>query len=213
MAVGFGSYGKAFRRFTDRERREYLRAYYACVSFTDAQVGRVLDALDRHQLWERTLVVFMSDHGFHLGEREWWSKNTLFERSCRAPLMVAGPGIQPGRARGLVEAIDLYPTLVDLCQLRHPTGWRVPAFARLLEDSQAPGKPFAYTMVSRGHRDRGDSIRTDRWRYTQWSDGSRELYDHEVDPEECQNLAGLHERVGTEKEMRRLLDRVHATQD
>ena len=101
LAIGFGEYGEAFGAFTDKERMEFLRAYYACTTFMDAQVGRVLAALDRLKLRERTLVIFIGDHGYHLGERDWWNKNTLFDRSCRAPLIVAGPGVKAGRARGL----------------------------------------------------------------------------------------------------------------
>jgi len=189
-AVGFGAYGEAFRRFTDKERREFLRAYYACASFMDAQVGRVLDALDRRRLWDRTLVILLGDHGYHLGERQWWNKNTLFDRSCRAPLIIAGPGVKPGVARGLVEFVDLYPTIADYCGLKPPSNLAGQTLRPLLEDPSRPGKKVAFTLVTRGSKVRGDSIRTDRWRYTEWSDGARELYDHAADPEENHNLAG-----------------------
>ena len=122
LAVGFGAFGEAFGKFTDTERMEFLRAYYACTSFMDAQVGRVLDALDRRQLWDRTVVIFIGDHGYHLGERDWWNKNTLFDRSCRAPLIIAAPGVSPGVARGLVEFVDLYPTIAEFAGLKPPTG-------------------------------------------------------------------------------------------
>lgn len=187
-AVGFGAYGEAFRRFTDRERMEFLRAYYACTSFMDAQVGRLLEVLDRHHLWDCTLVILIGDHGYHLGEREWWNKNTLFDRSCRAPLIIAGPGIKPGVARGLVEFVDLYPTIADYCGLKPPSNLAGQSLRPLLEDPARSGKPAAFTMVTRGPKVRGDSIRTDRWRYTQWSDGARELYDHAADPEENHNV-------------------------
>ncbi len=107
QAVGFGAYGVAFGKFTDREWRELLRAYCAGTSFMDAQLGRVLDALDKNKLWDKTLVIFVGDNGYHTGERKWWNKNTLFERSCRAPLVIAAPGLKgwpddplAGRVRG-----------------------------------------------------------------------------------------------------------------
>jgi iduronate 2-sulfatase len=194
LAVGFGGLGAAFAQFTDRERLEFLRAYYACTSFMDTQVGRVLATLDRLQLWEKTIVIFLGDHGYHLGEREWWNKNTLFERSCRAPLLIAAPGIKPGVARGIVEFVDLYPTVAELCGLTPPPHLAGQSLRPLLRDPAAPGKPAAFTLVTRGSV-RGDSIRTDRWRFTRWSDGAVELYDHASDPEEDRNVAAKHPEV------------------
>ena len=190
LAVGFGAYGEAFDRFTDRERREFHRAYLACTSFMDAQVGRVLDELDRRNLWNNTVVIFIGDHGYHLGERDWWNKNTLFDRSCRAPLIIAAPGIEPGVAEGLVEFVDLLPTVADFCGVQPPRRLAGQSLRPLLKDPSKPGKSAAFTIVTRGPAQRGHSIRTDRWRYTEWSDGERELYDHHADPEETKNLAG-----------------------
>jgi uncharacterized sulfatase len=205
LAVGFGDFGAAFARFTDQDRREFLRAYYAGVSFMDAQVGRVLEALDRLKLWERTIVIFVGDHGYHLGERNWWNKNTLFERSCRAPLLIAAPGVQPGVARGLVEFIDLFPTVADCCGLQTPAGLPGTSLRPQLNDAAAPGKPAAFTIVTRGERQRGDTIRTDRWRYTQWSDGAKELYDHTLDPQETRNLAHSQDAAAVMRELARQL--------
>jgi uncharacterized sulfatase len=189
LAVGFGGFGEAFGKFTDVERLEFLRAYYACASFMDAQVGRVLDTLDRLDLWDNTVVIFLGDHGYHLGEREWWNKNTLFDRSCRAPLIIAAPGVKPGTAaRGLVEFVDLYPTIAELCGVTAPSGLAGQSLRPLLADPTRHGKSAALTIVTRGPQQRGDSIRTDRWRYTEWSDGARELYDHVADPEETINV-------------------------
>ncbi len=188
LAVGFGGYGEAFGKFTDVERLEFLRAYYACTSFMDAQVGRVLDTLDRLELWDNTVVIFLGDHGYHLGERNWWNKNTLFDRSCRAPLIIAAPGVKPGAVRGLVEFVDLYPTIADLCGVNTPAGLAGQSLRPLLDDPTRAGKSAAFTIVTRGQKQRGDSIRTDRWRYTEWSDGARELYDHTRDPEETKNV-------------------------
>lgn len=195
LAVGFGELGAAFAKFTDRERHEFLRAYYACTSYMDAQVGRVLAALDRLQLWDRTVVIFLGDHGYHLGERDWWNKNTLFERSCRAPLMIAAPGIKPGVARGIVEFVDLFPTVAELCGLAPPPRLDGQSLVPLLRDPASPGKSAALTLVVRGANQRGDSLRTERWRYTRWSDGTAELYDHAADPEETNNVAAAHPEV------------------
>jgi iduronate 2-sulfatase len=195
LAVGFGAFGTAFGKFTDRERQEFHRAYYACTSFMDAQVGRVLTALDRLNLWDRTLVVLLGDHGYHLGERNWWNKNTLFERSCRAPLLIAAPGVKPGVARGLAEFVDLYPTLADFAGLVPPSPLAGQSLRPLLANPSLAGKPAALTLVTRGPGQRGDSIRNDRWRYTAWSDGQRELYDHASDPEETRNVVAIHADV------------------
>lgn len=188
LAVGFGAYGQALGKFTDAERMEVHRAYLACTSFMDAQVGRVLDELDRRKLWDNTVVIFIGDHGYHLGEREWLNKNTLFDRSCRVQLIIAAPGIKPGVAKGLVEFVDLLPTVADFCGVKTPSGLAGQSLRPLLEDPSKPGKPAVFTIVTRGPKNRGDSIRTDRWRYTEWSDGSRELYDHSTDPAETRNL-------------------------
>lgn len=195
LAVGFGAFGEVFRSFTDKERMEFLRAYYACTTFMDAQVGRVLAALDRLKLTERTLIIFIGDHGYHLGERDWWNKNTLFDRSCRAPLIVAGPGVKPGHANGLVEFVDLYPTIAEHAGVKSPGGLAGRSLWSQLKNPDAPGKEAVFTMVTRGPQQRGDSIRTDRWRYTEWSDGGRELYDHVTDSQETRNVAASNKDV------------------
>ena len=190
LALGDG-FATAFAKFTDRERMDFLRAYYAGVSFTDANVGRLMAALDRLSLWERTIVVFIGDHGYHLGERGWWNKHTLFERAARAPLIICAPGVKPGVARGLVEFVDLYPTLADLCGLALPHAGAGKSLRPLLENPARAGRDAAFTMVVRGARNSGRSIRTDRWRYIAWNDGAAgdELYDHDADPQEMRNLA------------------------
>jgi len=200
LAVGFGDYGKEFAKFTEVERKEFQRAYYAGVSFMDAQVGRVMEALDRRQLWDKTVVIFISDHGYHLGERQWWNKNTLFERSTRAPLIIAAPGVKAGVVKGIVEFVDLYPTITDLCGVKPPPGLAGQSLRPWLRDPARPGKEAAYTIVTRGPNQRGESVRTDRWRFTLWSDGSKELYDHASDPQETSNLAAASgmEKVITE---------------
>jgi uncharacterized sulfatase len=192
-AVGFGEYGKAFAKFTDQEWRELFRAYLAATSFMDAQLGRVLDALDKHHLWDKTIVIFVGDHGYHTGERKWWNKNTLFERSCRAPLVITAPSMKGGQtSRSLVEFVDLYPTIADFCGLKMPHAAPGASLRPVLADPTASVKNAAFTLVTRGPKLHGQSIRTTRWRFTLWSDDQTELYDHDADPEELHNVAGQH---------------------
>ena len=197
-----------FAAFTDRERAEFRRAYYAGTSFVDAQLGKLLEVLDRRSAWDDTILVFLGDHGYHLGEHGWWNKVTVFELCARTPLIVWAPGLAGmGRSTsGIVEFLDIYPTLADLAGLTPPTGLQGTSFKPLLDDSDRPGKPWAYTQVTRGDR-MGRSLRTDHWRYTEWEDGKSgvELYDHRSDPLEYQNLAGRDELRAVEEEHRALL--------
>ena len=167
-----------------------LRAYCAGTTFMDAQLGRVLNALDRHKLWDKTIVVFVGDHGYHTGERRWWNKNTLFERSCRTPLIITAPGVKGGQlSRSLVEFVDLYPTITELCGLTAPHEMAGLSLKPILADPVATIKDAAFTLVTRSPKLHGQSGRTTRWRFTQWSDGALELYDHDNDPEENHNIA------------------------
>ena len=206
-AVGFGTYAEAFAKLTDQEWRELFRAYCAGTSFMDAQLGRVLDALDKHQLWDKTVVIFVGDHGYHTGERQWWNKNTLFERSCRAPFIIAAPGMKGGQTtRSLVEFVDLYPTVADFCSLKMPHVAAGTSLRPVLEKPDARVKDAAFTLVTRGSKLHGQSMRTARWRFTRWSDGRTELYDHDQDPEEHHNVAEQHADVvsGLTKQLRNI---------
>jgi len=177
-----------------------LQAYYACVSFVDAQVGRLLAALDRLKLAENTIVVFWSDHGYHLGEHNGiWQKRTLFEQAARAPLIIRAPGAR-GNGRScsrIVEFVDIYPTVAALAGVPVPEGLDGRSLGPLLDDPGASWDGFAVTQVLRPADKRlssavmGCSIRTERWRYTEWAEGREgvELYDHRNDPLEFNNLA------------------------
>jgi arylsulfatase A-like enzyme len=190
-----------FAKFTDDDRLDFLRAYLAGVSFMDAQVGRLLDTLDRLDLWDNTVVIFLGDHGYHLGERGWWNKSTLFDRSCRAPLIIAAPGAKGGQTHASpVEFVDLYPTVADICGVTAPHPLAGRSLRPVLADPTRPHKDAAFTLVTRGARHHGRSVRTARWRFTQWSDGATELYDHDADPEETRNLAdeAVHAEVITD---------------
>jgi len=202
-AVGFGDYGTAFAAFTDREWSELFRAYCACTSFMDAQLGKILDALDKTGLWDNTVVVFVGDHGYHTGERLWWNKNTLFERSCRAPLIIAAPGMKGSQvSRSLVEFVDLYPTIADFCGLKVPHATAGISLRPVLASPAMNVKDAAFTLVSRDSKLFAQSVRTARWRFTRWSDGQTELYDHDQDPEEFHNVAGQQPSVVKELAVR-----------
>jgi hypothetical protein len=188
--------------------RQFLRCYYAGVTFMDAQVGKLLEALDRLGLAENTIVVLIGDHGYHLGEHGWWNKNTLFEMSCRPPLIVAVPGSK-GQGKScarLVEFVDLYPTLTELCGLKTPVKLEGTSFRPLLHEPERPWKKAAFTQVQRG-KVAGYTVRTERWRYTEWDGGKAgvELYDHNSDPGEYHNLAAEPQYAMTVEEMRKLL--------
>jgi uncharacterized sulfatase len=169
------------------EARRAIQAYYACMSHADDLVGRVLGALDELGLRESTVVVFLGDHGFHLGERGLWSKSTLYEESTRVPLIVATPGLEPGVSTEPVELVDLYPTLCDLCALPRPETLQGESLLPALEHPGRPRDRAAYTVIGY-RRVNGRSLRTGRHRYTEWRDGTRELFDHQTNPRELVNL-------------------------
>jgi uncharacterized sulfatase len=209
LSIGGGTFVEAFNAFTDQERLEFLRAYYAGVSFTDAQVGRLMDALDRLKLWDKTLVIFAGDNGYHHNERNWWNKNTLFERSCRVPLIIVAPGAKGGQVcRSLVELVDLYPTVADFCGLQPPHKLAGQSLRPQLGDPARKARDAAFTLVTRGQGKYGQSVRTERWRFTQWSDGNEELYDEINDPQETRDLAKETEQATLIQELKRLLERV-----
>lgn len=204
-ALGLASYKREQDKLTDDLRRECIQAYFASISFMDAQVGRVLDALDRHGFAENTIVVFTSDHGYHLGEHGLWQKQSLFEESARVPLIIAAPsvGTTGAVARAPVGLIDLYPTLTELCGVDAPTNLQGQSLVPMLRDPETKGRGWALTQVMRGggggRRVFGYSLRTPRWRYTEWDEGNRgrELYDHDSDPKELTNLADAAAHAGT----------------
>ena len=206
-----GGWIKDFAAFSDDDRRSFLQAYLAGVSFMDAQVGRLLDALDRLHLTKNTIIVFLGDNGYHLGERGWWNKNTLFERSCRVPLIIAAPGIKSGQVcLSPVELVDIYPTLADLCGQKPAHALAGKSLRRALEDATREHKPAAFTLVTRGPKNFGQSVRTRRWRFTRWSDGAMELYDHDVDPQETRDVSAAPENAAVLTELKAHLDTLPA---
>ena len=182
---------------SDAKTLELIRAYAASTSYMDAQVGRILDELDALSLTERTVIVFAGDHGFHLGEHGKWGKNTLFEVSTRSPLIVSVPGrvYQGVKTDALAELVDIYPTLCDACQLPVPSELEGLSLMSVIEQPTRPWKTAAFSQKGSGT---GSSIRTDRYRYTEWGrNGSRgvELYDYDTDPHETINIANLPENA------------------
>ena len=178
-------------KMSDDLRRQAVQAYHASISFMDAQVGRVVSALDRLGLAETTIIVFTSDHGYHLGEHGLWQKQSLFEESARVPLLIVAPGLAKGAvANSPVAHIDLYPTLTELCGVKAPKNLQGQSLVPMLKDPELPGRGWALTQVVRNQFS-GYSLRTPRWRYTEWDENRRgsELYDHDADPRELTNLA------------------------
>ncbi len=179
---------------------ELIHGYYAALSYTDAQIGKVLDGLDRQGLAENTIVVVWGDHGWKLGDHGMWCKHTNFELDARVPLIVRAPGKKAGAASdGLVEFVDIYPTLAELAGLSAPADLEGASFAPLLDDPSRPWKAAAFTQYPRSHERKqlmGYSTRTDRYRFTRWVERKNpsevvavELYDHESDPAENVNIA------------------------
>ncbi len=180
------------------------QAYVASAAWADSQVGRVLNKLKELHLDENTIVILTGDHGYQLGEHGLWAKQTLFEGSCHVPLIVAAPGIKPAVCKGLVEQVDIYPTLTGLAGLETPKSVQGTSLQSLLLDPSGKGKPVVFsTMISTHTKFMGHSVSTDRFRYIEWDEGRAgyQLYDHESDPDELNNLAGKPIQVDRLKRM------------
>lgn len=191
-----------------------IQGYQASITFMDAQLGRVLDALDASPQAKNTIVVLWSDHGMHLGEKQNWEKFTLWERSTRVPLIIAGPGVsRPGsQVSSPASLIDLYPTLCELAGIPIPPQCEGTSLRSQLQDPAAPRTMPAITTQTLAKQS-GHAVRDDRWRYIRYFDGFEELYDHASDPDEFTNLA---QHAAFEKEKTRLrgwLERVRAPLD
>lgn len=213
--------GRAGGKLTTDDVRELRHGYLAGISYLDAQVGKLLEELERSGLAKNTIVVFWADHGFHLGEHHLWCKTSNFELDARVPLIIATPGGKPvgERSQALVELLDLYPTLVDLCDLPQPQGLEGTSLVPVLKNPAESVKPAAYTQHPRPAYYQGKpqamgvSVRTSRFRYTEWrafDSGevlARELYDHQGDPDETRNLVRSAEYEADVKAARALLEK------
>ncbi len=201
----FGKYSDDdFPVLGEAKQRECVHGYWASVSFMDAQVGRVLEALEKTGQKENTVIVLWGDNGWHLGEHKLWSKVTTFEESSRVPLLISAPGITSGQtSAALTELVDIYPTLCDLCGLEHPGHLEGLSMAPLLTDPDRPWKKAIFSRVGNIQ-----TLRTDRYRFTRFpastpegdthhipSSITCELFDHANDPKENVNIAGLPENA------------------
>jgi arylsulfatase A-like enzyme len=199
------------REASPQEAREVIRAYHASLTFADTQIGRVLSALDRLKLREKTVIVMFGDHGYHLGEKGKWSKhNSLFEVAARVPLIVCLPGGVAGKSSPrTVQLLDIYPTLVELCGLPAPAGLEGHSLAPLVKDPQAAWLHPAYTVCRSGGAF-GQSVRTERWRYSEWNggDSGAVLFDEAADPHEMKNLAADPAQAKVVAELKALLARL-----
>ncbi len=184
--------------------RDILQAYLACISFTDHQVGRVLDALAASPYKDNTIVVLFSDHGYHMGEKNTFQKHSLWERASHTPLIIAGPGVEPGRCDRVASLLDIYPTLTDMCGLPANTRNEGRALTPLLRN---PMQEWPYPAIV-GWEENSFAINNERYRYIRYSDGSEELYDRVKDPHEWTNVAANPELSSIKKELSEYIPKV-----
>lgn len=199
-----------FNKFTDQDKREFLRSYYACTSFMDAQVGKIIAALKESGQLENTLIVFMGDHGYHLGEHNWWNKVTIYEKGTNAPFIVFGNAVQSKgvETNAMFEFIDLYPTFADIFQLENiPDYLEGKSFAGILKQPNQPFRAEVRAVVNRGNM-MGRMVKNENFRYIEWANGDkgRELYDQKNDPVEYNNLAEKAEFSAVVEEMKTLIN-------
>lgn len=182
--------------------RNLVRSYLACTSFTDAQVGRLLTALDESGHRDDTIVVVWGDHGWHLGEKEISGKNTLWDRGTKVPLVFAGPGVTPGQRCGQpAELLDIYPTLADLAGLPKRDDLEGLSLVPQLKDAAARRERPAVTSHNQGNH----AVRSEKWRYIRYADGSEELYDMVNDPDEWTNVASKPENAAVIADLQKWL--------
>jgi arylsulfatase A-like enzyme len=205
----------AFRR-SEHERilregkwRDAVQAYLACITFADAMIGRLLGSLESSPYARNTVIVFWSDNGWHLGEKQHWHKSTLWQRSTHVPLILAGPGIRSAGTtrRQPVSLLDLYPTLLELCGLPQRRDLEGESLGPLLRDAQAAHRPPVST-INRGNH----VVITRRWRYIRYHDGGEELYDRQADPNEWRNLAAEPAHAALKRDLAQLLPTTNAAE-
>ncbi len=194
------SHKNGLAQYPENQQRMWS-GYYASVSFMDQQLGRILDELDLLGLAKSTAIVFTSDHGYHLGDHTFWQKANLHEQVTRVPLIIAAPGVKPGRTSALVQLVDLFPTLCDLTGVPIPASVQGTSLVPLLRDPTQFVKGEAYSYDG-AHV----ALRTNRWSYLRYSDGTEELYDMQADPNQFSNLVGNSAHAETIADLRQRLE-------
>lgn len=170
------------------QQRKAVGGYYASVSYMDAQVGKVMKALEESGVADRTIVIFTSDHGYHLGEHDFWAKVSLHDESARVPLIISVPGKQPAVCDSLVELLDLYPTMANLCGFKAPVRLQGKDISRLLDNPDNAVRDAAFSVNGKGYL-----LRTAEWAYMRYGangNNGEELFDMVNDPKQYTNLVG-----------------------
>ncbi|MGE3779236.1 MAG: sulfatase, partial [Pirellulaceae bacterium] len=185
-----------------------VQSYLACISYVDGQIGRLIEALDKSPHANNTIVILWSDHGWHLGEKEHWRKFALWEEATRVTMMAVVPGMTHANQRcdRTVSLLDIYPTLVEVCGLPPREGLEGRSLASLLRDPASPREEPAITT----HGKDNHAVRSERWRYIRYADGSEELYDHDADPREWTNVAGEPSYAPAKAQLAKWLPQVNA---
>lgn len=202
------AYHEIFKNFTDQDKREFLRAYYACTSFMDAQLGKVIKGLEESGKLDNTLIVFFGDHGYHLGEHNWWNKVTIYEKGTKTPFIIAGNAVgkKGVESDAMFEFIDIYPTLADLFDLQAPAHIEGKSFKSVINDPSKSFRSEVRAITRRGDKF-GAMVKNKDWRYIEWDNGEKgqELYDQHNDPFEYNNLADDPEYSKVLNEMKNLI--------
>lgn len=179
----------------EQKKKELIKAYYAAISYTDAQIGKIVNELDKLGLRDKTIIVLWGDHGWQLGEHSVWCKHTNFEEATHAPLVMSVPGQKPGRTTDLAEFVDIYPTVCEAAGLAIPVGREGTSLMPVIKNPERQWKRAAFSQYPRPNKVVGYSMRTDNYRYTEWIKDEKdvvgvELYDYKADPQGNVNIAG-----------------------
>lgn len=196
------------KKITDKKLwPEAVQAYLACHTYVDGQIGRLIDALLASPHADNTIIILWGDHGWHLGEKQHWRKFALWEEACRVPFMIVAPGVtQPGVCQRTVNLIDIYPTVIDLCGLPAKKGLEGHSLLPLL---RSPATAWEHPSLTT-HGRNNHALRSEKWRYIRYADGSEELYNHDSDPQEWTNLAKSSDHAAVIAELAQHLPKMNA---